>query len=65
MISPVSGGRAPLSCQWILFRKWSDFLRASYTTRAVCLGVCEIPRIVTEKGCQSCKFWEPAARCES
>jgi hypothetical protein len=65
MISPVNGGRAPLGCQWILFRKWSDFLSGSYTTRAVCIRISEVPRIVTGKECQSCKYFEPAGRRES
>jgi hypothetical protein len=65
MISPVTGNRPRLGCQWILFRKRSDFLRPSDWTRALCIRIPEVPRIVTEKDCHDCKFWEPAARCES
>ena len=65
MITPVTWKRAPLDCQWILFRKRSDCLRPSSGTRALCIRIPEIPRIVTEKDCQGCRFWEPAARCES
>ena len=65
MISPVNGSRAPWGCRWILFRKRSDFLRASNWTRALCIRMPRVPRIVTEKDCQGCKFWEPADKRES
>jgi hypothetical protein len=65
MISPVNGRRALLGCRWILFRKRSDFLRASNWTRALCTRMPRVPRIVTEKDCQGCKFWEPADTRES
>jgi len=65
MISPVNGSRALLGCRWILFRKRSDFLRASNWTRALCIRMPRVPRIVTEKDCHGCKFWEPADKRES
>ena len=65
MISPVTWKRAPLDCQWILFRKRSDYPRPSSGTRALCIRIPETPRIVTEKDCEGCRFWEPAAMCES
>jgi hypothetical protein len=64
MISPVNGSRAPLACRWILFRKRSDFLRVSNWTRALCIRRPEVPRIVTEKDCRGCKFWESASTRE-
>ena len=57
MISPVNGSRAPLGCRWILFRKRRDFLRPSNWTRALCIRIPEVPRIVTEQDCHRCKFW--------
>jgi hypothetical protein len=60
MISPVDGSHAPLSCRWILFRKRSDSLRVSNWTRALCVRIPEVPRIVTEQDCQGCELWEPA-----
>ena len=65
MIPGVNGSDSPLSCRWILFRKRSDFLRASNQTRALCVRVREAPRVVSEKDCQGCKFWEPADKRES
>jgi hypothetical protein len=65
MISPVHGRRALLVFRWILFPKRSDFLRASSGTRALCIRMPRVPRIVTEKDCQGCKFWEPADKRES
>ena len=65
MISRVNGSRAPLGCRWILFRKRSDFRRPSNWTRALCIRIPEVPRIVTEQDCHRCKFWEPADKCES
>jgi hypothetical protein len=65
MISPVNGSRARLGCRWILFRKRSDFLRANAWTRALCIRIPEVPRIVTVKDCQDCTFWEPADKRES
>ena len=65
MTSPAAGNRTPIRCQWVLFRKRSDFLRASSSTRVICIRIPEVPRIVTEKDCQGCKFWQSASRCES
>ena len=65
MVSSANGSRALLGCRWILFRKRADFLRASNGTRALCIRVPEVPRIVTEKDCHGCKFWEPADTRES
>ena len=65
MISRVNGSHAPLSCRWILFRKRSDFLRASNWTRALCVRIPEGPRIVSEKDCLGCTFWEPADKRDS
>lgn len=58
MSSPVNRTPAPLSCRWILFRKRSDFLRPSNRTRALCVRIPAIPRIVMEEDCRGCKFWE-------
>ena len=60
MTSRVNGSDALLSCRWILFWKRSDFVRASYWTRALCVRIPEVPRIVSEMDCQGCKFWEPS-----
>jgi hypothetical protein len=60
MISPINRSHAPFGCRWILFRKRSDFLRPSNRTRALCVRIPEVPRIVTEKDCRDCKLWEPA-----
>jgi hypothetical protein len=74
MISPLNMSRALFGCRWILSGKRSDFLRASNWpgefsrspgTRALCLRIPEVPRIVTEQDCQGCKFWEPADKRES
>ena len=65
MISRVNGSRVLLNCQWILFRKRSDFLRASNWTRALCIRMPRAPRIVTERDCQGCKFREPVDKGES
>lgn len=65
MIAHANGSRQPFACQWILFGKRSDFLRPTDWTRALCIRVPEVPRIVTRKDCQGCKFWEPTAKCES
>ena len=65
MISRVNGSRAPLGCRWILFRKRSDFLRPSNWTRALCIRIPEVARIVTEQDCHGCGLWEPADKCES
>jgi hypothetical protein len=52
----------PLGCRWILFRKWADFMTPTDTTRALCIRDPESPRIVSDKDCYGCPFWEPAAR---
>ena len=74
MISSVNGSRALLGCRWILFGKRSDFLLArnwpgalsrSLGTRALCIRIPEVPRLVTEQDCQGCKFWEPNEKRES
>jgi len=74
MISPINGSRALVGCRWSLFGKRSDFLRASNWpgalsrspgTRALCIRIPEVPRIVTEQDCHSCKLWQPADRRES
>ena len=67
MISRVNGNgsHAPLSCRWILFRKRSDLLGATNWTRALCVRIPEAPRVVTEKDCLGCKFWELAGKSES
>ena len=65
MTSQVNGSHAPLSCRWILFRKRSDSLRVSNWTRALCVRIPEVPRVVSKKDCQGCAFWEPTDRRES
>jgi hypothetical protein len=65
MITHANGNREPFACQWILFRKRSDFLRPIDSTRALCIRIPEVPRIVTRKDCQRCKSWEPVVRSES
>jgi hypothetical protein len=65
MITHTNGSREPFACQWLLFRKRSDFLRPGDWTRALCIRIPEVPRIVTRKYCQGCKFREPVVRCES
>ena len=70
----VNGSRALAGCRWSLFGKRSDFLRASNWpgalsrspgTRALCIRIPEVPRIVTELDCHGCKLWEPADKRES
>ena len=65
MIPPINGSRALLGCRWILFRKRSDFLRASHETRALCIRIPEAPRVVTEKDCHGCPYWASAGARES
>jgi hypothetical protein len=62
---PINKSRTPLSCRWILFRKRSDFLRPSNWTRALCVRIPEVPRIVTEEDCRDCKFWESPEKREN
>ena len=65
MVSPITRNPASLGCQWILFRKRSEYLRPSNWTRALCIRIPEVPRIVTEKDCLGCNSWEPADERES
>jgi len=57
-------GPRTIRLRWILFRKRSDFRRPNSWTRALCIRVPEVPRIVTEQDCHGCGFWEPADKCE-
>ena len=60
MNTPVNGSHhTPLGCRWVMFAKRGDALRVSNWTRALCVRVPEIPRIVTEADCTGCKYWEP------
>jgi len=61
----INDNHAPLTCRWILFRKRSDFIRANNWTRALCVRIPELPRIVTDTDCQGCKSWEPTDKRES
>jgi len=62
MLTTTNTRRTPLACRWILFRKWSDFVRPTDQTRALCVRIPEVPRVVTDKDCRDCKLWEPADR---
>ena len=65
MIAPATQKEMPLSCRWVLFRKWSDYLRPTEATRALCLRVPELPRVVTAEECRNCRLWEPPDKRES
>ena len=65
MVSFLNGNHLMATCRWILFRKRSDFLRANNWTRAICVRLPEVPRLVTETECRGCKFWEPCGKRES
>ena len=77
MIAPVNRSRAPWGCRWMLSGKRSDFLRASNSpggasscsrflaTRALCIRIPEVPRMVTEPDGHGCTCWEPADTRES
>jgi hypothetical protein len=65
MVFRYDESHAPLSCRWILFRTRSNFLRAGDSTRALCIRIAEVPRVVTEKECRGCKLWELDDKRES
>ena len=65
MSAPANQRDRPLTCRWILFRKWSDFLRPTDRTRALCIRLPEVPKVVTEEECRHCRVWEPADKREN
>ena len=59
---PVNQHVTPLGCRWILFRKWSDFVHPTGQTRALCVRIPNLPRVVTEEECRRCQFWERSGK---